>query len=154
MAGPFDLTKSLENHKSFVRESPLERREKFYDASKQVLAQNEVVQLIQVNAGERVHRVDVEVVAIDAVAGTFDVGDGADVDGYQDGIDVAVLGFTSMELLFTEGTPNVVTGYRDGKVYAAADTIDIIALGASGLTTAKIRVVALVEKTGYGPTSF
>jgi hypothetical protein len=144
MAGPFDVTASANSHPSKTNLYHGEWREKIYDATKQVLAQNEVVQLINVKKGELVRQVDVEVLVVDANAGNLEVGDGATTNGYLTAINAAALGYTAMPLRLTEGTPNTITGFTTGKHYTVDDTLDLKALGASGITTGKYLVRAFV----------
>ncbi|HEX7116272.1 MAG TPA: hypothetical protein VF193_14185 [Steroidobacter sp.] len=139
-----NLSKS-KDHKRFVSHFAAEWREVVFDATQKALAQNDVAELIDVHAGETVLRVDAQVLSADANAGTFDVGDGADADGYLDGIDAQQVGYNAMSPILAEGTPNSIAGYTAaGKFYAADDTIDLVALGVNGLTTAKIVLRALV----------
>lgn len=139
-----DVSKSA-NHKRFASLFAAEWREVLFDASKQNLAQNESAGVIGVKAGERVLAVEAEVKEADANAGNAEVGDDADSDGYLEAFNANATGYHKMAVKLSEGTPNAVNGYTSGgKYYAADDTIDIKALGANGLTTAKILVRALV----------
>lgn len=144
----FDLTASNENHKAF-NGMVVEVREKVFDASKQNLAQNDVAELIDVAAGERVLSVDVNVLTADANAGNAEIGDGADTNGYLEAFNAAATGYTVGKAVLTEAAPPTFNGYTNGgKYYSAADTIDFKALGASGVTTGKYLVRAfIVPKT-------
>lgn len=142
----YDLTASNENHPAYHLPG-IEVREKVFDATKQNLAQNDVVELIDVAAGERVLSVDVEVLTVDANAGTAEIGDGADTNGYIEAFNDAALAYIAGGPVFTEAAPPTFNGYtRVGKYYSAADTIDMKALGASGITTGKYRVIAYVRQ--------
>ena len=59
-------------------------------------------------------------------AGNVDVGDGADVDGFLVDFNINSAASAANTLLLTEAAPNTVTGYSNGKFYAAEDTIDVI----------------------------
>lgn len=146
MPSPFDLTASNDNHPSFngVR---VEVREKVFDASKQNLAQNEVAELIDVAAGEHVLGVTCRVLTADANAGTAEIGDGSDTNGYLEAFNDAAAAGTHypFKAALTEAAPPTFNGYTNGgKYYSAADTIDFKALGASGVTTGKYLVTAFV----------
>jgi hypothetical protein len=107
-----------------------------FDASKQNLAQNDIVELIPVAIGDMVLSVTSRVVVVDD-ANTFDVGDGDQVDNYVDGDVAETLGYSLSSLAGAEvgGIP---------KVYAAADTIDLKTLGAAAVDTLKVEVTALI----------
>lgn len=110
------------------------------------LAANDVVTALNVPAGTLVLHAGIEVVtAADATAATVDLGDGDDADGYVDGANAKTVAFASSTLALTEGTPNTVTGYRSGKVYGTADTIDLTVATLTGtLAAGVVRVWAVV----------
>lgn len=144
----YDLTASNDSHPSY-NGMDIQIREKVFDATKRTLVQNDVVELIDVAAGERVLSVDVQVLTADANAGTAEVGDGADTNGFVEAFNDAATGYTVGKAVLTEAAPPTFNGYTNGgKYYSAADTIDLKALGASGITTGKILVRAyIVPKT-------
>lgn len=72
---------------------------------------------------------------------TVDVGDGADADGWLDGVDGNAVASYASALTLAEGTPNTITGFSEGKYYSAADTIDVITVNAAD--AAVMRVWAL-----------
>lgn len=86
-----------------------------YDASKQNAAVGDTVELIDIPAGTLVYSVVSEVETVDGT-GTFDVGDGNDPDGW-------VVNDAAQTLGPTLGAGAYVAA--GGKLYAAADTIDI-----------------------------
>jgi len=140
----YDLTLSNESHPSF-NGALVEVREKVFDATKRTLAQNDVVELIDIAAGETVMKCDVNVLTADANAGTAEVGDGSDTNGFVEAFNDAATGVTLGKIVLTEAAPPTMNGYTNGgKYYSAADTIDLKALGASGITTGKILVRAYV----------
>jgi hypothetical protein len=150
MPSPFDLTASNDDHPSFTG-MKVEVRERVFDASQQNLAQNEVAQLIDVAAGEHVLGVTCRVLTADANAGTAEIGDGSDTNGFLEAFNDAAAAEThypfKLAVTLSEGTPNTIAynGYTNGgKYYSAADTIDFKALGASGVTTGKYLVTAFV----------
>ncbi|MDN5937702.1 MAG: hypothetical protein L0H83_03485 [Salinisphaera sp.] len=105
-------------------------------------AASDVFQALPVQAGWFVQDVCVDVETADDGTATIDVGDGADTDGYLNDLDVTATGKTVSVLALTEAAPNTVTGYTAGKLYAADDTIDVLANNA--LDAAVIVVRALV----------
>ena len=110
-------------------------------------AQNEVVQAIPIPAGTMVHGVCAEVLTVEGAARNYAVGDGSSTSGFIPTTTANTLGKTHQVLALTEAAPNTVTGYTNGKFYAAADTIDVLAVTAGGLTTCKLRVE--VDMTVY-----
>lgn len=140
----YTLTTSSD-HRKFNTPYFVEVREVVYDATKRTLAQNDVAELIAVKAGETVLKCDVEVLTVDANAGTAEIGDGADTNGYIEAFNDAALARILGGPVFTEAAPPTFNGYtRVGKYYSADDTIDLKALGASGITTGKILLRAYV----------
>lgn len=105
----------------------------------------DVLEIIPVAAGTDVLKVGYEIIKPEGATFTFDLGDGTTPAGYlsnQDGNAAAgTVGRTTLAL--TEGTPNTVTSYSNGKLYTAADTIDIV-LDHASVDTAIIRVWAQV----------
>lgn len=118
--------------------------ERTIDFARDPVSASDVVQALNVYAGWYVHRVFLEVITPEGSAGNTDVGDGADPDGYLVDADINAAGFTAQALTLTEGTPNTVAGYTNGKLYAADDTIDLVP--SIDLDAAKVRVVALVSQ--------
>jgi hypothetical protein len=141
----YTLTAASDSHPHQTAPYPIEVREVVYDATKRTLAQNDIAELIAVAAGETVLKVDAEVLVVDANAGTAEIGDGADSNGYIEAFNDAALAVLLGGPVFTEAAPPTFNGYtKVGKYYAAADTIDFKALGASGVTTGKYRVKAYI----------
>lgn len=103
-------------------------------------AANDVLQMLSIPAGTKVIELTVDVEVVED-GGTFDVGDGADIDGYHDGVDATALGITSLTLVMVEAAPNTILGYTNGKEYTTADTIDIKVLGQT-FDEAKLRIKA------------
>lgn len=115
-----------------------------------VMAQNDVAEVIAIPANSLVHAIFWEVTRVEGAARNFAIGDGSDTDGFitttsanslADGASAfaATLGGTG-----AAADPVVVTGYSGGKFYTAADTIDVLAVTSGGLTTGKLKVKALV----------
>jgi hypothetical protein len=88
-----------------------------------------VHEILNVPAGTLVARVSVKVTKADTGSSTrtFDIGDGAAAAGYFSNVDAKTLAHACTGLALTEGTPNTVTGFSNGKFYATADTIDLTA---------------------------
>lgn len=113
-----------------------------FDASVQNLAQNDVAQLIAVPAKTIITGVFWEIETVEGASRNFAIGDGDDTDGYITTTTANSLATGASGLSLTEGTPNTVTGYSNGKYYSAADTIDVLAVTSGGLTACKLRVIA------------
>jgi hypothetical protein len=95
----------------------------------------DTVQLLNVSAYDLIERVDVVRVTAEGTASTGCVGDDADIDGYDAGIDLNATTVTrSLE---------ATDAYGVGRYYTADNTIDL--LPAQNLSTAAFHVVA----TGY-----
>lgn len=108
------------------------------------LASGDVVEIMPVPAKTLVLRVGYDVTTAEGATATFDLGDGSDTDGYLNDISLNSVASGAMALALTEGTPNTVAGYSNGKYYSAADTIDML-LNNDGINAAKVRVWALVQ---------
>lgn len=110
----------------------------------------DVLEIIPIKKGTRVKHVGYEILTPEGATFTFDLGDGSSAAGYlsnQDGNAAAgSMGLSSLAL--TEGTPNTITGYSNGKFYTADDTIDMV-LDHASVDTAKIRVFAEVVCFGH-----
>lgn len=112
------------------------------------LAAADVLEVLDIPANCLVMHVGYKVLTADATQ-TINIGDGADPDGYVAAADVGTAGNVGCSTLaLTEGTPNVATGYSEGKFYAAADTIDIEVPATKALDTLKVRVTAVVALLG------
>lgn len=107
------------------------------DFSKDNYAAADILQLINVPAKTRVLSVAYNVDVVEGAVQTFDLGDGADPDGYADGFD-------GNDLAGGGDSDEIVAGFpAPGKYYAAADTIDLIPVNAAD--AAKITVVAYMR---------
>ena len=111
-----------------------------------LVAQNEVAEAIDIPANCRVNHVRAEVLTVEGAARNFAIGDGASTSGYITTQSANALAEFHTTLLLTEAAPNTVTGYTNGKYYATADTIDILAVTAGGLTTCRIKVSAEITQ--------
>jgi hypothetical protein len=107
------------------------------------LASGDVLEVIPVPAKSLVMRVGYDVTTAEGATATFDLGDGSDADGYLNDVDLNTVASGVMALALTEGTPNTITGYSNGKYYSAADTIDIT-LNNNAINVAVVRLWALV----------
>lgn len=140
-----DIVGHHERHGSF---KTLEAIVDFSKITSALVAQNEVVEAIPIEANTMVLGVRAEVLVVEGAARNFAIGDGATTNGYITTQSANTLAEFRTALLLTEAAPNTVTGFTNGKYYAAADTIDVLAVTAGGLTTAKIRVsVDVIEYT-------
>lgn len=103
-----------------------------------------VAEMIHVPAGTFVLKVIATVEKADTGASTrtFSVGDGSAAAGFIVATDAKTPATVASTLALTTGTPNTVTGYSNGKFYAAADTIDLTAV--QDLTDAVITVTAVL----------
>lgn len=110
-----------------------------FDASQRNLAAGDVAEVLAIPAGTDVHFVYVEVLTTDDATHVFNVGDGADPDGY-------VAGAAADALATSKGAGAIAAA--GSKFYAAADTIDIEAAVGDPLDTLKVRIIACVTMTG------
>jgi len=107
------------------------------------LASGDVLEVIPVPAKSLVMRVGYDVTTAEGATATFDLGDGSDADGYLNDVDLNSVASGVMALALTEGAPNTISGYSNGKYYSAADTIDIT-LNNNAINVAVVRLWALV----------
>ena len=140
-----DIVGHHERHGSF---KTIEAIVDFSKITSALVAQNEVVEAIPIEANTMVLGVRAEVLVVEGAARNFGIGDGSGTSSYITTQSANSLAEFRSALALTEGAPNTVTGYTAGKYYAAADTIDVLAVTAGGLTTCKIRVsVDVIEYT-------
>lgn len=104
-----------------------------FDAAKRGLAAADVATVVNIPAGTHVSGVFVEVLTVDDATHVFNVGDGAAVAGHVSGADAATLGLT-------QGAGTLIASTTLGKLYTAADTIDIEAATGDPLDTLKVRI--------------
>jgi len=112
------------------------------------LTSGDILQVLSIPAFTFVHAAGINLITAEGGTLTLDLGDGSDADGYLDGVDgnaAAPTGYAST-LVLAEGAPNTVTGYTKGKLYLAADTIDIVFVNAPD--TAVLDVWAVVSYVG------
>ena len=107
------------------------------------LVADDVLEAIKLPAQTLVQAVGVDVLTAGTADLNLNIGDGDDVDVYHAAIDADAVASFCSALALTDGTPNTVTGYSNGKYYAAADTIDV-ALDGAVPGDLKIRLWALV----------
>jgi hypothetical protein len=81
-----------------------------------------VIELFNIPQGALVHTVSIYVATVEDSAATLTIGDGADADGFLAGIDATAAGLT------TSNKPinTAVYAAAGGKIYTAADTIDLV----------------------------
>lgn len=111
-------------------------------ASATALTSGDVIEAIPLPAKSLVLRVGLDVTTAEGGTLTIDVGDGTDPDGYLDGVDANTAASYCSALALTEGAPNTITGYSNGKYYSAADTLDLKIVNAADV--AVMRLWALV----------
>jgi len=112
------------------------------DFSANNVASGDVVQALSIPAHTLVRGVYWRTLTAEGATCAASIGDGADPDGFAAGINLntdTTEGFSSLAL--AEGTPNTVAGYTAGKLYPAADTIDLVMGNAA--TAAKIMIKAV-----------
>ena len=100
------------------------------------LAATDVLEVIKIPANTLVTSVALNVTTAEGGTLTIDVGDGADPDGYLDGVNANTA--AAYSLAPSAGTP---TGYADGKYYTAADTIDVTTVNAADAAVMTLTVV-------------
>lgn len=110
-----------------------------FDASRRNLAAADVVEVVNIPAGTHVTAVFAEVLTTDATM-TFDIGDGADPDGYVAAADAA----TAATVM------GAGTLASSGKLYTAADTIDLAVPATKALDTLKVRIYVVCTVLGTG----
>jgi hypothetical protein len=102
---------------------------------------SDVAPILDVKAGWLVLRVHWKVTTEEGATLTFDIGDGSAADGFIDGADGNTAAEGVSGLALTDGSPNTVTGYSNGKFYTADDTIDF--------TPKNDADTAVIEVTAY-----
>lgn len=100
----------------------------------------DVVQCLDIPANTLVTKVIVETTTATGVtSSTIDVGDGADTDGWLDGVDSnATAVYNSGTITLTESAPNTISPELGipGKVYTVDDTIDVLIKVSSTVSSA------------------
>jgi hypothetical protein len=127
MASPYNLTARPAKypHSQFVNDTPVKTVSAIFHGPDATLlkgsaiATNDVFELISIPAGAFVLSVAAKVTTVEGGTCTFDIGDGATVDGYLDGVD----GNTSADV--QSFTADTTEAFGAGKPYTAADTIDL-----------------------------
>lgn len=102
------------------------------------LAAADIIKLFPVKAGQWVQYVAAEVITPEGETATFDVGDGATVDGFLDGINGNSAGWSG-----SNAAEAFAMSEAGGKLYTVDDTVDVTLLTAA-YNVAKIRFVAVV----------
>lgn len=103
------------------------------------LTDGDVMEVIQLPAKTAVLAVGLDVTTAEGGTCTVDVGDGADADGYLDGVDAnAVASYSHLD--------SATLGYAAGKYYSSADTIDLTMVNA--MDAAVVRLWAYVVNAG------
>lgn len=114
----------VKTHKSFILSG-------VYDATKDVGAAADVVQVLTIPAGTMVQEVITDVDTIEDSTLTFDVGDGVDPNGWEDAVNGETLGKTKGDGAFE----------ALGKLYLTADTIDMTLDDAADTVKVTIRAI-------------
>ena len=109
----------------------------------------DTLQLLNIPANTLVQRVAVIKDTVESGTLTVDVGDGTDPDGFLDGADLNAAATEITELALAEAAPNTVVGYTAGKLYTAADTLDMLFNNTAD--TAKFTVVAICVRIKRAP---
>lgn len=146
MPSTHDLTKWTAAHPLAQTEGPGRAYLKtaIIDTALKNIGAGDTVELINVPANSYVAMVRYEVLTVEGGTMTIDIGDGTTPAGFVSNLNGNSSGAegVSAPVALTEGTPNVVTGYSDGKYYAAADTIDLVFDNAADAV--KLKVQALI----------
>jgi hypothetical protein len=112
--------------KSYVLVKEFDLAELSEDLKGAAFAAADILEAFYIPAGWFVEKVGLRVLTAEGAACTAHVGDGDDPDGF---LVNANLNSTSTNaqsaLTLVEAAPNTVLGYTAGKLYTAADTIDI-----------------------------
>ncbi len=111
------------------------------------LLTGDVIQALNVKAGTLVRKVLVKInTALTGTSGSVTVGDGADADGFDTAVDLkgAAGTISQTQLGLTEATPNtLIDAFAAGKVYTAADTIDLTLTSDTVTAYGTVTVIAL-----------
>ena len=107
-----------------------------YDFAVNNALQNAVIQLIAVPANTYVHSVVYECTTAEGGTLTFNIGDDVSGGGDVDGWDAGVEGNSAAGKILGDGAHSAA-----GKLYIAADTIDVIALNAADAAAIKVQAV-------------
>tara|TARA_R110000803_G_scaffold38467_1_gene83214 strand:- start:2488 stop:2967 length:480 start_codon:yes stop_codon:yes gene_type:complete len=110
------------------------------------LAGGDILQALLIPAKTYVLAAGIDVTTAEGATQTIDLGDGADADGYLDGVNGNAAASYASALALAEGTPNTIVGFSNGKYYSAADTIDVVFVNAAD--TMVMRVWAVVVDCG------
>lgn len=121
---------------------------KVVDFAVNSLAENGIHNLIPVPANTFVAWVGYEILRAEGAARSMEIGDGDDSDAYIAATSCENTGAGVLALTLAEAAPNTVARNTHGKYYAAADTIDLKAVTANGLSVGKVRVTALLYRMG------
>ena len=105
--------------------------ENYLDFSAVNVTAADVVEALKIDANCLVENVRINVLTAEGGAGNIDVGDGATVDGWDVDVDINAVALTKGD-----------GDSADGKIYTAADTIDVIP--SIDLDTAIVHISALV----------
>jgi len=108
-----------------------------YDFSENNQSSSDVIQLINIPANHFVLAVFSDVEVAEGGTLTFDAGDGADPNGWDDAVDGDTVAVTQGDGAFAAQTAG-------GKLYTAADTLDIVL--DNDADAAKIGLIALVAE--------
>lgn len=111
-----------------------------FDASKRNLAAADVAEVVAIPAGFWVHQVLVEVLTTDDSGHKFEVGDGTDPNGYVTATEGAA---DATAFIRGNGAYVDATAAGVGKLYTAADTIDVLANTGDPLDTLKVRIIVI-----------
>ncbi len=108
------------------------------------LAAGDVMEVLRIPAKSQVLNVGIDVTTAEGGTLTIDVGDGADADGFLDGVNAnTAASYSSSTVTLVEGAPNTLSpAFGFGKYYSAADTIDVTTVNAADV--AVMRVWAIV----------
>ena len=100
--------------------------------------------LINIPANTFVWKVAVVKYTAEGATQTVGIGDGSATSGFITGCDLNSTTTEISSLTLSEAAPNTVSGYTDGKLYTAADTIDAIFNNTAD--TADFEVIAFCMK--------
>lgn len=119
-----------------------------FDASKRNMAAADTVTALKIPARTRVEMVYYRVLTGEADQ-TMNVGDADSGTGYFTSANVATSGSTAVtSLALTEGGPNTITGFSNGKYYATGGDIILTVPSTKAWKTLKVEVVAVCTAFG------
>ena len=126
MAATIDLTKGGTSKISIAADGGMFILKYSLNFSETGRTAADTLQLFNIPAKTLVTHMQYDVITAEGGTFTFDLGDGADPDGFIDGANGNSVGNGVNTLTLVEAAPPTILGYGLGKYYSATDTLDIL----------------------------